>query len=281
LFTQILDFKRGLLAKLRNKRKSPRYLVGTAFHLKATLRLAGSDHFGRTTGGAGCEWSGRVANVSNNGLCVELPPAAAAVRGEKSEVRLTLEKHELRIPCAVAYIRLSNTHALCGLTLEFTDFAVQKAYLQLVEAVSMGASLAPFAPKVGGPNQSGLVREHYRADNKAMLTDWRKPGSGKLDSFELVLGKHRVKGGSHPPSLEVRKTGETAAVDAVVDNEVRQLLRWVAPNLPKSVPADLRKLIRSSADSAPAVAAPNFPPPPGQRPKSPADWLPPTTKDKA
>lgn len=254
-FKRILNFRREALAKLRDKRRSTRYPVGPGFPLKATLNLVGQAKV--TARGSGCDWSGRLVNLSTNGLCLQLPPAATTVRGEQTDLRLSLDRNLLQIPCTVAHFRVYSSHALCGVSLEFGDFKIQKAYLQLVEGVSTGASFVPVESTILVRNSAGLVREQFRADNKAMLTAWRESPSRTLDSFELVMGDHCVKGGTRA-TLEVSsRKSERAPLSAIVDGEVRQLFQWVVSNLPKAVPADLRGLMERLASNRAAA----FPPP--------------------
>ena len=285
-FKRILNFRRDALAKLRDKRKTVRYPVGPGFPLKATVNLVGRDVLGRTGGPreAGVDWSGRLANLSTNGVLLQLPPAASSMRDEKSELKLSLENHQVVIPCTVAHFRTSSSNSLCGLALRFGDFTVQKAYLQLAEAVCMGASFVSIEPTGLMRNPPGLAGEYFRADNKALLTAWRRTKSGELDSYELVVGEHCVRGETASTSLQVyaRPKGgnrEKAALAPAVDDEVRRLFRWVLPNLSKAVPADLRDLMERGGKvptnpPAPAVlAAP--PPAPGRAstpPSASAQW---------
>jgi len=253
IFTRILDFKRDLLARLRNKRSHPRHRVGANFPLKAVINLSGDDApaaKGAQARALGCDWSGHVGDISNNGLNIILPPAATATRGEPTTLRLSLENHLLEIPATVAHFRVYSTHALCGLRLEFADFKTQKAYHQLVEAVSLGASFAPAGP---GRPSPGFVRRSWRSKNKALLTDWREADGRTLDHFELTLGDHSVQGQRSRLGLEVQHRAEAGkTVAPAVAGEVRQLFRWVVGNLPKSVPADLREFMARIATSPPA-----------------------------
>lgn len=276
IFTRILDFKRDLLARLRNKRSNPRHRVGANFPLKAVINLSGDDSPAPKDGRArGCDWSGRVGDISNSGLNIMLPPAATAARGEATILRLTLENHLLEIPATVAHFRVYNTHSLCGLRLAFADFKTQKAYHQLVEAVSLGASFAPAGP---GRSSPGFVRRSWRSKNKALLTDWREADGRALDHFEFTLGDHSVQGRRSRLGLEVQHRAEAGkSVAPVVEGEVRQLFRWVVGNLPKSVPADLREFMTRIASSPPA------PPPPRARaapvvPTDPSSWQPPKSR---
>jgi hypothetical protein len=276
-FKRILNFRRDALAKMRDKRRSTRYPVGSGFPLKATLNLVGQVGAPR---GSGVNWSGRLANLSTNGVCVQLPPATATVRGEQSELRLSLENNLLQIPCTVAHFRVYSSQALCGVSLEFGDFKMQKAYLQLVEGVSMGASFVSAESTVVVHNATGLAREQFRADNKAVLTAWRNPKSQELDSFDLVMGDHCVRGGTRVALEVYSRKAEKAPLAPIVDDEVRQLFRWVLSNLPKAVPADLRTLMERSANGR-VAAAPAWAPPGGAgRTTSPAQWSPPPVKPK-
>lgn len=283
IFTRILDFKRDVLARLRNKRSHPRHRVGAGFPLKAVINLVGDDSPVRPAAavrGRGCDWSGRVGDISNHGLNIILPPAATAARGEASTVRLNLENHTLEIPCTVAHFRVYSSHALCGLRLQFADFKTRKAYHQLVAAVSMGASFAPAGP---GRNQPGFVRRRWRSSNKALLTDWREANGRAFDHFELTLGEHSVQGRSHRLGLEVQLRANTAkSVPPVEEGEVRQLFRWVVGNLPKSVPADLREFMTRIASNPPASAVATWRAPVTTRardlsvvPVPPSAWQPP------
>jgi hypothetical protein len=281
LFKRILDFKQAALARLRDKRKGVRHAVGPGFPLKGTVSLRG----GASTA---CDWSGALANLSTTGVSLLLPPAAITTRGEKTVLRLTIEQHLLLLPCVVAHFRVLSTHAVCGLTLAPSDFTSQKAFFQLLEAVRIGASMAPVKPAVPARSPPGLVLEQYRADAKSRLAVWRQAAGGQIDSFELVIDNHCLRGEAAGPTLEVYArqaaggTGKTARSDpaynlsAGVTEEVRQLFRWVLANLTKAVPADVPAFMqhvskgprtpagRETARSLPPTAS--FPPPKPRRP---------------
>ncbi len=263
IFTRLLDFKNGFLTRLRNKRRHPRHRVGTGFALKASLNLSGSGKVnpGKAPArGSGVNWGGGVCDISAGGLSIILSPAATTVRGESSVLHLTLDKHEIVIPCTVAHFRLYSSHALCGVQLEFDDFKPQKAYLQIVEAVKLGSSFEPMGP---GRKQAGFVSRSWHSTQKTHLTEWRPANALVVDHFELSFGDYKVTGWKARPGLEVhhRKGGEKSVAPAV-ETEVRAMYRWIVGNLPKNVPADLRELMSRSAGTpfaAPAPAAKQAP----------------------
>jgi hypothetical protein len=249
-FKRILNFKRAFLAKLRDKRKTTRFPVGQRFPLKATVNLTGQLTDGSIPG-SGSDWGGRLINLSVNGVALQLLRAATTVRGEQTELKLSLEDHQLSIPCVVAHFRTYSGYSLCGLALQFKDFKVQKAYLQLVEAISIGASFTPLKTVGLAPSRPGAVAERFHADNKASLTAWRNAKTGELDGFELEVGAHCIKGGATVPPLVVFRMTKPLKVEgsAEVAGEVRRLFRWIVPNLPKAVPSDLRTLMETVANA--------------------------------
>ena len=255
-FVHILDFKRTFLARLRNKRSHPRHRVGAEFPLKASLALAGAEKFNPDKApvrGSGLIWSGSVGNISENGLNILLSPAAISARGEPTYLRLVLEDQELVIPCTVAHFRVHSRHALCGIRLEFDDFATQKAYQQIVSAVKLGASFSAAGP---ARKQAGMIRQTWRSTNRTVLSEWRDSASRQLVRFEMNLAGHLVQGLSLPPGLVVQdRTDPAAALSQEVDEEVGLLYRWVVGNLPRIVPSDLRALMSRNARPSPPAPA--------------------------
>ncbi|MBI2518560.1 MAG: PilZ domain-containing protein [Opitutae bacterium] len=276
-FRRILNFKRDYLSRLRDKRKARRYPVGPGFPLKAVINLIGTDDADEANKyelGDGRNWAGRLVDFSSTGVSLQVLPAAMTARGERTRLHLTLEQHELEIPCTVAHFRTYREYAVCGLSLQFPDINTQKAYLQLLESVVMGATFAPLRFTGRLRNPPGLDREQYQSDSDARLFAWRDKRTGNVDSFELYVADHCVRGDAI--SLERRQTAwgrpgsnvrheqpfadvytrqktanatKVALADpafvpsAGLHYEVRQLFRWVVPNLAKQVSLDVRRFM--------------------------------------
>ncbi len=253
MFTQLLNFKRALLAGMRNKRSHTRHKVGDEFPLKATLTLISDDSAAQRALAARGPVSGRVGDISFDGLSVVLPTSAELARKQLVTVRLSIESYSLEIPGSVVHFRVSDTHTTCGLKFKFADYKTQKAYHQLVEAVNIGASFAPSTRTSPGRTPPGFVRRTWRSAHRTVLTDWRKADSSAPERFEFVIGKHRLDGDAAQVALVVRSSakGGTAPVPEVVIAELRQLLCWVVPNLSPDLPADLRALMTRVAGNNP------------------------------
>jgi len=260
LFKHIMDLKRAALARLSDKRKAKRYPLGPAFPLKVTITLPDFVQSGRRGGDAkepepGRDWSGVPVNISESGLSVQLPPAAVGIRGQTTQVTLLLDGHRMEFPGTVAHFRVQAASALCGLKLDMEDLTQRNSYLQLVKIVAMGSTFEAVKSPASIKAQSGQKTEQYKSDHDAVLTVWRDRATGKVDSFELVMADHCARGVVGRPTLEIfssKKDNEKTAwsapgfgASAGVENpEVRLLYRWVTFNLPKTVPADLREVMK-------------------------------------
>lgn len=248
LFRHIFDFNGGALARLRDKRKSRRYPVVTGFPLHAAINLAGDEPSrGTARRGSGRDWSGPIVNISSTGLRIHLSPAAASSRGEETVVALAVDGFELRMPCRVAHFRSSSAAAVCGVTLDLEDPAARKGYLQLVETLAIGAEFAPLASK-RPKSEGGLLAETYVSGRVGRLVAWRQPDSAELARFELRVGDWWWRGAVERAGLEIKFAGEPKAASTASGEESRRLFRWVALNLPRSVPLDLRELLAKFAN---------------------------------
>lgn len=246
-FRSILDFKRDTVQQ-REQRLSQRYAVGSGFPLKATLALPGA-------AGPAREFPGVVTDLSITGANVQLPATAAAARGESCSLRLELGPHNLAIGGAVAHFRAGPPQASCGLALRFDEFNTQKAYQQLFEAVALGASLAPAPAELVRQDAPGEQKEQYRGDEEAQLTVWRRAPGGPINGFEFRMLEYFARGNSLGPVLEVYSQEQVKdehkahypapALHSLAErsDEIRQLFRWVVPNLAPCVPADVRTFL--------------------------------------
>ncbi|MFZ5497329.1 MAG: PilZ domain-containing protein [Verrucomicrobiota bacterium] len=255
LFKRIFDFSRTALARLRDKRHAKRYPVAPGFPLKATVSLLGTDDSAASAARVdrGLAWSGAVADLSGSGLRLRLPPAAATARGERTVLTLAFEGFALRIPCIVAHYREQPTEALCGLSLRFDDERHRKAYLQLLEAVAIGAGFVADKPARA---KAGPVTQRYRSEGRAVLTVSRAGAGAPVGAIELVIGDHCVRSAGEGFGLEVLTAREprSAVPQSVQRQEILRLFRIVAANLPKTMPADLRERMRALAH--PSMPAP-------------------------
>jgi len=247
LFKRILNFTKSSVAD-SEQRGAERYPVGAAVQFKATVSLLRHDASGKADprGRQSPDAAGKVLNLSTTGASVQLPPDAFAHHGEDCRFKLTLADYHLDIAGKVAYFRSYPAHATCGVAFEFDFFEVRKAYLQFLEAVAIGASLAPLKAGEIKPDATGLDKEVYRGKDGAQLTVWRQETDGDIQRFDFRMNDYGVRWATGLSELETYASGRKGAEGELTraeHDEVSWLFCLAVPNLAKAVQADVRKFL--------------------------------------
>jgi hypothetical protein len=254
-FRKILNFSKDTVI-VHDKRGAPRYTVGHPFPFKCIVTLIEHDGEGKPIPSEveGQDWSGRLCNVSATGASVQMHSAAMAIRGEPCRFKLSLDGYLLEIPCTIAHFHCYPQHVLCGVTFKFPDFNIKKAFLQLLEPVSIGATLEPVDAKKVRQNTPELHKEEFRNEGAALLTVWRKGPGGEIQSFDFRMNNYGVRWSAGLAELETygvseakragkKGTAPPLHLTEVQQEEVRWLFCLAVPNLPNAVPADVRKFL--------------------------------------
>jgi hypothetical protein len=238
-------------AKQREQRGANRYSIGPNFPLRAVLNLQGRCDDGRilkSKDGKGWDWSGRLVNVSTTGVSLQLPPAIHAARGDQCHLKLTIDGHELEIPSRIVHRREQRDSAVFGVSLSFTDTDVPSAYHQLLELIALGATLQPVKAAEETAVAGEFVSELCRGDTGGQLTIWRKTEDKTIHAFEFHLTDCCIQGGPKWIEFLSRKQADAyKAAGATEAEEIRRLFRWVAPNIAKAVPSDVRSFLQDCA----------------------------------
>ncbi|HVU18160.1 MAG TPA: PilZ domain-containing protein [Candidatus Didemnitutus sp.] len=233
------------LAGQKEHRRNKRFAVGQTFPVKAVITLAGRDGEGvkiRSDDAAGQDWGGWMVNLSGNGANLQLHPAAVADRGDVCTLRLSFAQSTLSIRARIAHFRPGTKFTSCGVSLEFPDADTQSAYLQVLEPVILGSSFKPVDSSRIKQDTPDLVKEQYGGDSGTRLTVWRAPSEAAIAGFELLLGSHSITGTPESLELDIQPI-DGADATAAAREEVIRLFKWITPNLPKSVPSDVRKFL--------------------------------------
>ena len=256
LFKRILKFDKEAEEAPDEKRKIQRYAVGPTFPFKAVLNLLLHDGEGsvNTSDPAGPDWAGKLVNLSTSGASIQVHPAAAASRGEPCRMKFTLDAYHLEIPGTVAHFWNYRDHSLCGLAFAFPNIETQRAYLQLLQPVVIGASLTPVDPTKIKQDAPWLKKEQFVGHSVTLLTVWRHAQGGAVHSFDFRMNRFGVRWSSGmeeldiyglDPDAPVAKETATAVVRLTESQQedVRWLFCLAVPNLSKSVPPDVRKFL--------------------------------------
>jgi len=271
------------VAPAAEQRKSSRYQISPTFPLKAVLSLVdkgvGLHHGGAPHGkislkGNGAAWKdfpGTLFDLSHTGANVHVNLAAVAFPDDPCRMKFSLGSYQLEIPGTVVHFVSEAHYANCGVQFNFPGAVSEKAFLQVLEPVIIGTSLAPVD---AAPDPSGRHREQYTGKNASKLTVWRPYPGGDLDSFDFRLSRYGVRWGvgmtelstyrveeevpaaakpAGKPALKLKlKTPEPAeprspsqALTEAQDEEARWLFCLAVYNLSPSVSADARKFLLS------------------------------------
>jgi hypothetical protein len=252
-FKKILNFDKATVIA-SDKRGTTRYTVGYPFPFKSIVTLIGHDGEGKPilTDTKGQDWSGRLCNLSATGASMQMHSAAIAIRGEPCKFKLSLDSYLLEIPGTVAHFRTYPQYVLCGVSFKFPNTDAQKAFLQVLEPVSIGATLEVVDPKKIKQDTPGLHKEQFKNDGNALLNIWRLGLGGEIQSFDFRMNNYGVRWGAGMTELETygineaKKKGTAspfARLTETQQEEVRWLFCLAVPNLAKCVPADVRKFL--------------------------------------
>jgi hypothetical protein len=256
LFKRILDFKKPEIIA-SDKRGARRYPVGAKSLIKAKLALPGRDGQGSalTPGkGAAIDWGGQLADLSSSGASIRLHPAAIAAAGDKAWLKLEIDNMLFELDATVAHFRVNAQHVSCGIILNFPDTYSRRAYLQLMEPIVIGSTLAPAASRVK-QDLPGLVKEQYAGESETELSIWRDASGKNLKLFELLVHDFHVRGNTELPGLKIgyrdgAKAGKRSSrpafplvMSAGHKDEVRRLFQFIVQNLTKAVPSEVRKFL--------------------------------------
>ena len=250
LFKKILNFSKEAVVA-GDKRQAERYPVGQGFPFKSVMTLIGHDGEGNPIANSAKsqDWAGRLSNISATGASMQMHSAAVAIRGEPCVFKLSLDSYLIEIPSTVAFFRFYPQYALCGFSFNFPDFEIQKAYLQILEPVSLGASLAVVDPKTIKQDVEGLTKEQYAGDKASRLTVWRDPHGG-INSFDFRMNDYAVRWAHgmtevQTAAVETKAGGKKglSGLTPTQQEEVHWLFCLAVPNLSKAVALDVRKFM--------------------------------------
>lgn len=232
------------------RRGNRRFPINPQFPLQAVLSFVGRDESGNFLGTqrTGWNWKGRLVNFSEFGASMQLAPSVLAARGDSCDLKLSLERFALVVPCHIINMRIQRDGVFFGLKHDITDEATLAGYRQLLGIVALGATLKPRfkTPKV---DESGYLLEQYANDQPARLSIWRHKGGKAVAAFEFLFKDCLVRAaeGHGVEYLAGTAAAEARPASPTKAEEIQRLFQWVVPNLAPAVPPDVREFLRGYA----------------------------------
>jgi hypothetical protein len=197
--------------------------------------------------------------MSSNGVGVLVPVGTTLDAGHHLRLILELGKNRLEIEARIAHLKSLETGLNVGLRLVFSEFELQKSYLQLLQPVVIGQTLQPLPVGRVLQDEPRFSKQVYTGDPDALLTVRREQSEGApLHSFEFQMPDsfcrgYMPEGTPRTYALESMEMQGGGLDDPVFETsgglheEVRQLFRWILPNLSPAVPEDVRAFLQRFA----------------------------------
>jgi len=246
IFRRIFNFEQEKVEQLE-KRLNLRYPLGPTFPLQATLHNAGRDH------------SAKLLDISSNGIGVLVAPGTGLLAGHHLRVDLVLGAHRLAIDARIAHVHARENEVYLGLGLVFGDFEVQKSYMQLMQPVVIGQSLQLMPLDRVIQNEPKFTKQVFSGEPDSLLTvrAAKTPGL-PLHSFDFRMNDYYCRGVLQKGQADVyelesidpdgdKKTNPVFETSGGLHDEIRQLFRWVVPNLSSTIPDNVREFLRKFA----------------------------------
>lgn len=247
LFRRIFNFEKEEVSKIE-QRLHHRFTPGAAFPLQAWL-LTGTK-----------ESPVKIDNLSGNGIgLIVLDPTIPAVSGQDVRVRLALSSHQQTLNGRLVQVRTEGNNRYCGVDLSIGDFLEKRNYFQLLQPVAIGQSLVAVPAERVIQNEPQFIKQVYRGEDQSVLTVWLESSFGTpLHSFEFEMLDYFCRADARSGVLEayVREASDSHKgklsnpvfdTSGGLQDEIRQLFRWILPNLARTVPDDIRAFLQRFA----------------------------------
>ena len=231
------------------RRGGIRYAVGAKFPVKVMLNTQGRDEMGvplKSKDNAGWDWGGRLVNLSVYGARIQVPATMHAHLGDACKLKFEIEGYVLALPGSIVHLDERRDCFVYGLDLDLGIDESARAYHQLVDIVSLGATLQLTRPAEPDAASAYLI-EQYTGENRSRLNVWRQQPGGPIVGFDFRFKHCSVRGLRDRSALEYFSDVDDESVQVAPQTqvaEIHRLFQWVVPNIGNAVPSDVRDFLK-------------------------------------
>jgi hypothetical protein len=232
------------------RRSEARFPISPDFPLRSVLAFVARDATGHpmSNSRAGWNWKGRLLDCSDEGARLQLGTGVPISVGEECDLKLGVQDFEIAVPCHVINVTENAGGVVIGLKHAIADAETLEAYRQLIEVVALASTLV-LRSSTPQADASGYFVDVYGGDRASRLTVWRYGEEGNIGAFELVLQGNMIRAAAGQPveflaDIEGRGSQPASSEKCV---EIGRLFQWVVPNLPGSLPPEVRAFLRHYA----------------------------------
>jgi hypothetical protein len=232
-----------------SKRRHVRYPVSDDCRLRGSIRIRSSD-----AATANKDWGGTMVDVSAGGAHIQISLGAVAFTGDSCTLILNHAGVKVELRGVLAHYVCSARNSVCGVKFDAFSDGWDQMYQPFYKAIVASATLK------GGPTETdtpGRYREEYTGAGHSKLVVWRdnKPERAVV-AFDFMMARYGAMLANAEADMfknkeQVRfKAAPTAGSSSDRPLSTSQVAeaRWefglAASNLPKAIPADIRRFLR-------------------------------------
>lgn len=242
-FKRILDFDEKTVAR-EEQRLSQRFTISPLAPVATRLQISG------------IEYPVSLRDLSSLGAGVFVDSAIDLHQGLNCQISLQAESTDFALNAKVARIVSTNSGSLAGLDLTDNEYDVRRSLVQLLEPISMGATLKQVDPEAVSQTESGLVALRYYSSQSSTLTVWRKTSDDSISGFEMRVQDYFIRSTSTAPEIKVyidennaaNPGGSFGSLTLCQNNEeiqeLRRLFNWITLHLSEQIPDDLSEFLQ-------------------------------------
>ena len=242
-FKRILGFDEKTLAR-EEQRLSQRFTISPLAPLSARLQVSGIDY------------PVTLRDLSTLGAGIHVDYFIDLHQGLNCQISLQAESVAFSLNANVAHIISASSGSIAGLDLTDNEYDVRRCLVQLLEPISMGATLKRVDPEAVSQTESDLIALRYYSSQSSTLTVWRRTSDDSINGFEIHIQDYFIRSTAQAPEIKVYMDESHAQAKSADfgsltlrqnDEETQELLRlsnWIALHLPPQIPDDLSDFLQ-------------------------------------
>ena len=236
IFQRILDFDKKTVARKFN--------ISPLAPISGRLQISGLDY------------PVSLRDLPSTGAGVVIASSVDVHEGMTCQITLKAEAVSFPLNAKVARIVAAGAGAVAGLDLTSNDYKERRCLVQVLEPISMGATLKQVSPEAVSQTESDLVALRYYSSASSTLTVWRQNTDDKIHGFELHVQDYYIRSTPKAPEIKIyidenhaeAKTTDFGSLRLRQNDEeareLRRLYNWIALHLSDQVPDDLNKFLQ-------------------------------------
>ncbi|MDB4384930.1 PilZ domain-containing protein [Opitutaceae bacterium] len=242
-FKRILDFDEKTVAR-KEQRLSQRFNISPLAPLRGRLQISGLDY------------PVSLRDLSSNGAGVIIDSPVDVHEGMSCQITIIAESVNIPLNAKIARVASTESGTFAGLDLTANGYDERRCLVQVLEPISMGATLKQIDPQAVSQLESDLIAQRYYSSGSLTLTVWRRTSDDSIHGFELHMLDYYIRSTPEAPQIKIYIDENHAAATSEdfgsltlrqndeETRELRRLYNWITLRLSDQVPDDLNEFLQ-------------------------------------